>query len=203
MARPVPKRDGLPKDDLYSQATGWFRVYVDTNFGGAWYKGAPKDDRSATRSRYGYIIMYAGMPLCWVSKLQTEIALSSTESEYIGISEATRQVIPIMELLQELKGAGFNIGSTTPIIRCKVFENNSGAMKMATVHKWRPRTKHIATKYHHFRDYVKRGQIVIEAISTENQPADILTKPVNETINNRHCHTIMGNAPTPDDEREC
>ena len=110
-------------------------MYFDANFAGAWHKGAPEDDQSAARSRYGYIIMYAGMPLCWVSKLQTEIALSSIESEYIGISEATRQVIPIIELLQELKEAGFNIGNTTPTIRCKVFEDNSGEMEMATVHK--------------------------------------------------------------------
>lgn len=134
-----------------------FRVYVDADFAGAWYKGAPKDDRSAARSRYGYIIVYAGMPLCWVSKLQTEIALSSTESEYIGILEATQQVIPIMELLQELKEAGIKIGDTTPTIRCKVFEDNSGTMEMTTINEWHPHTKHIATKYHHFRDYVKRG----------------------------------------------
>ena len=112
-----------------------FRVYVDADFAGAWYKGAPEDDRSAARSRYGCIFTYAGMLLCWVSELQTEIALSSTKSKYIGISEATKQVIPIMELLQELKEAGFNIGNTTPTIRCKVFEDNSGEMEMATVHK--------------------------------------------------------------------
>ena len=147
--------------------------------------------------------MYAGMPLYWVSKLQTEIALSSRESMYIGILEATRQVILIMELLQELKEAGFNIDSTPPTIRCKVFEDNSGAMEMATVYKCRPRTKHVATKYHYFRDYVKRGQIIIKAISNNNQPADVLTKLVNKMINNRHYHTIMGSSPTPDDEMEC
>ena len=180
-----------------------FKVYVDADFAGGWYKGAPLEDRAAARSRYGYIIMYAGMPICWVSKLQTEVAMSSTESEYIGISEATREVIPIMELLKELKEAGFNIGETTPTISCKIFEDNSGAIEMATVHKWRPRTKHIATKYHHFRDYVTSGQIKMEYISTDNQPADILTKPVNEQINTRHKITIMGKLEGNNDEREC
>ena len=83
------------------------RVYVDANFEGVWYKGAPQDDRRAARFRYGYIIMYTGMRLRWVSKLQTRIALSSAKNKYIGISEGTRHVIPIMELLQELKEAGF------------------------------------------------------------------------------------------------
>ena len=63
---------------------------------------------------------------------------------------------------------------------------------MARVHKYRPRTKHVNVKYHHFRDYVDKGEITISAISTKEQPADILTKPVNETILRKHRKSIMG-----------
>ena len=52
-----------------------------------------------TQSRYGFIISYLGVPIILKSQLQTEIALSSTESEYIGISYALREAIPIMQLL--------------------------------------------------------------------------------------------------------
>ena len=61
------------------------------------------------RSQHGYVIKYAGCPLLWKSQLQTEIALSSTESEYTGLSYALRDAIPIMELLKELKSEGFPI----------------------------------------------------------------------------------------------
>lgn len=71
-----------------------------------------------------------------------------------------------MNLLKELKEAGFTVDSTIPTISCRVFEDNSGAIKMVSVHKWRPRTKHISSKYHHFRGYVNNGFIKVEAIST-------------------------------------
>ena len=66
---------------------------------------------------------------------------------------------------------------------CKVFEDNSGAIEMARTHKYRPRTKHLNVKLHHFRDYVSRGEILINQISSNIQLADYLTKPVNiETL---------------------
>jgi len=137
--RPDPKRD--------------LEVYVDADFAGNWDPKEP-NERDTARSRHGYIIMYKGCPILWKSQLQGEIALSSTKSEYIGLSHALREVIPLMHMLQEMKGLGFEINSTTPKIHCRVFEDNSGALEMAKVHKYRARTKHLNTKYHHFRDYV-------------------------------------------------
>ena len=139
-----------------------------------------------------YIIMYAGCPLVWKSQLQTKIALSSTESEYTGLSYALQEAIPIMELLKEMRGHGFEVLDPHPRVHCKVFEDNSGALEIATVHKWRPRTKHLATKLHHFRSYITKGDITIHLISTEDQPADILTKSLNHEVLTRHQKTIMG-----------
>ena len=116
--------------------------------------------------------------MVWKSQLQTEIALSSTESEYTGLSYALREVIPIMNLLNEMRDEGFKINSKTPKIKVRVFEDNSGALEMAKNHKYRPRTKHLNNRLHHFRDYVSRGEIDIVKIDTLNQLADILTKPV-------------------------
>jgi hypothetical protein len=85
----------------------------------------------------------------------------------------------MMELLKEMKKLRFPIRSTTPQVHCKVFEDNSGALEIATTHKFRPRTKHLNVKLHHFRDYVTRKEISIHPISTTEQLADYLTKPVN------------------------
>ena len=87
-----------------------------------------------------------------------------------------------MGMLNEMKKLGFPVRSETPKVHCKVFEDNSGALEMAKIHKYRPRTKHICTKLHHFRDYVTRGEITIHPIDTKDQIADFLTKPVSESI---------------------
>ena len=166
-------------------------MFVDADFAGNWN---PKEanDRDTARSRHGYIIMYKGCPILWKSQLQGEIALSSTESEYIGLSYALREVIPLMKLLNEMKQHGFNIGSTTPEVRCKVFEDNSGALEMAKVHKFRARTKHLNTKLHHFRDYVTRKEIIPLPVESSDQLADYLMKPVNETTLQKLRRIVMG-----------
>jgi len=65
-----------------------FNVYVDADFAGNWNKEDSSEESYTARSRHGYIIMYAGCPITWASQLQTEIALSSIESEFIGLSMA-------------------------------------------------------------------------------------------------------------------
>ena len=169
-----------------------FDVYVDADFAGNWNKDDASEEGYTARSRHGYIIMYSGCPITWASRLQTEVALSSTESEFIGLSQALRTTIPMMELLKELKQNGFVIADYIPKVHCRVFEDNSGAIEIAKVPKMRPRTKHINIKYHHFRDYVERGEVTVHPIDTKDQPADMLTKPLNETTLSKHRTFIMG-----------
>ena len=56
--------------------------------------------------------MYAGCPVIWCSKLQTEIALSTTEAEYISLSQATRDVLPFMDFLKEIAPRTKHIATT-------------------------------------------------------------------------------------------
>jgi hypothetical protein len=65
---------------------------------------------------------------------------------------------------------------------CTVFEDNNGALEMASTPKIRPQTKHINIKYHHFREAVHQGIIRIEHIDTTQLQADIITKPLMERI---------------------
>jgi hypothetical protein len=140
------------------------------------------DDPGTSKSRSGYVIQYAGCPVAWASKLQTIIALSSCEAEYVSLSESLRDTIPLMELVKEIDKAGFKVISTTANVHCKAFEDNSGALELARLPKMRPRTKHINIKYHHFREHVRLGIIKIFPISTENQLADIFTKPLPQNL---------------------
>jgi len=75
--------------------------WVDASHASEWSSKTAINDSSTARSRMGYLITYAGCPMHWASKMQTEIALSSTEAEYIALSQAMREVIPIMLLLNE------------------------------------------------------------------------------------------------------
>ena len=88
--------------------------------------------------------------------------------------------------MQEMRRHGFPISKTENKVFCTVFEDNIGAIEMANHHKYRPRTKHLNIKLHHFRDYVTRKEIIIRSIKTKDQPADLLTKGLNEVLTIRH-----------------
>ena len=137
--------------------------------------------------------MHDGCPILHKSQLQGEICLSSCESEYTGLSYALRDATPIMELLKEMKKNGFPISKTNSKVHCKVFEDNSGALEMAKIHKYRPRTKHLNVKLHHFRHYVDvTKEITIHKICTTQQPADMLTKPLNAQLLCKHRKFVNG-----------
>jgi len=63
-------------------------------------------DKSTAKSRTGYVIMYAGCLVTWASKVQTEVALSTTEAELIAMSEGLRTAIPSMNLIEEMMEQG-------------------------------------------------------------------------------------------------
>ena len=69
-----------------------------------------------------------------------------------------------------------NIESKCPSVKCKVFEDNNDTIELAKAPKIRPRTKHIALKYHHFREHVRKCLIEINPIDTLEQVANIFTK---------------------------
>ena len=161
-------------------------------------------DPSTSKSRSGWIIFYAGCPVSWASKLQSQVALSTTEAEYIAMSQSLRNVIPIMGLLQEMREQNCNDLCTEPYVYCKVFEDNSGALELARLPKLCPRTKHINVCYHHFREHVRKGLIKIFPVDTKDQIADALTKPLAQNDFQRHRCFMCGKWPSQATKvREC
>ena len=84
-------------------------------------------ERTTALSRTGFVIKYAGCPILWQSKLQGEVAQSTTAAEYIALSMAIREVLPIMYLLLDMHDRGLLPEFKTPRVHCKVFKDNSGA----------------------------------------------------------------------------
>jgi hypothetical protein len=150
--------------------------YVDADFAGLWNYESDQDP-VCVKSRTGYVMTLGGCPILWNSKLQTEIALSTTESEYISLSQAMRELIPLRRLLFEIATAMKLPEVKGTVIKSTVFEDNNGAITTATAVKMTPRTKHIAVKYHFFKSHVnERTGISLSKINTDLQKADIFTK---------------------------
>jgi hypothetical protein len=151
-----------------------FECYCDANVSGNWNKAFTAVDPSTgtAKSRSGWIIFYAGCPVSWASKLQSQVVLSTTEAEYIAMSQSLCDVIPVMNLLAEMRGQDFQVICNKPHVYCKVFEDNSGALELARLPTLHPRTKYINVCYHHFREHVRKGLIKKFPVDTKDQIAD-------------------------------
>jgi hypothetical protein len=115
----------------YSPSVHSFNCWADSDFVGNWEKSIAMEDINTARHNQAI--------------LQTEIALSTTEAEYISLSTALREFIPLMNILSELKDQLDHDIIKFPTFHCKLFEDNSGAYELATTPKMHARTKHNST----------------------------------------------------------
>ena len=172
-----------------------YECFVDASFAGEWDKHRTQQaitDPNTARSRTGYVIMYAGVPITWGSRLQVEVCLSSCEAEMVALSQATRENIYLLRLMADAKSHGIDMNFSNAKIHCKVLEDNTGTVTIATEPKIRPRTKHLNQKYWHFIQFLRQGLMSISWISTENQLADLLTKPLNDIAFHKFTAAICG-----------
>jgi hypothetical protein len=163
----ILKPDGTMKVDMF----------VDASFAGLWgYED--KHDPACVKSRSGFVIFMGGCPILWGSKLQTEIALSTMEAEYIALSESMKQLICIKRLIVAIAHAIGKSPEAVMKIKSTVFEDNAACLTLGKLEAPRttPRTKHFAIKYHWFRDQLQPNNIELQHVETNNQIADILTK---------------------------
>ena len=159
-------------------------MYVDADFAGLWGVEAPNDPTSV-KSRSGHIISISGCYLIAKSCLQTSIAQSTGESEYIALSHSLRALIPIRSTLLEILKTIDLPDHLKATLHSKVIsdfntlvhEDNSSALMLATEQRVTPRTKHYAVKMHWFWSIInERNNIDIVKVDTKLQQADYLTK---------------------------
>ena len=105
------------------------RCYIYADFYGGWDQ-ADANNAENFMSRMGYVIMYAGCPVLWCSKLLTETDLSTTEAEYTALSQAMHDIIPFMALMKEVLFT-FDIHLPNPEVFCKVSEDNQSCIAVA------------------------------------------------------------------------
>ncbi|GJW65468.1 copia protein [Tanacetum coccineum] len=105
----------------------------------------------------------------WFSKKQTVLAISTTEAEYVGAEKACQQALWMKHALID-----YDIRHDDILIMC----DNKGAIELSKNPVQHSRTKHIEIRYHFLRNNVRKGNISIENFSSEDNFADILTKPL-------------------------
>ncbi|KAG8485343.1 hypothetical protein CXB51_021504 [Gossypium anomalum] len=132
--------------------------YVDADFAG---------DLDRRRSLTGYVFTIGGCAISWKATLQTTVALSTTEAEYMAITEACKEAIWLKGLFSELNE---DLQIST------VFCDSQSAIFLTKDQMFHERTKHIDVRYHFVRDIIARGDIVVSKISTHENPADMMTK---------------------------
>ncbi|CZS90381.1 uncharacterized protein RCO7_14004 [Rhynchosporium graminicola] len=133
--------------------------YCDSDYAG---------DIGTAKSTSGYSFYIGSCLFSWKSKLQSIIAQSTTEAEYIAINSAVKEAIYIRQLLTEL---GYYFQERFP-----VFTDNNSALLLSKNPQFHERTKHIAMKYHFIRDLINQDTIDLIYISTLKQKADGFTK---------------------------
>ena len=105
--------------------------------------------------------------------MQTIIAQSTTEAEYIAINSAAKEAVFIKQLMIEL--GAYNQA------KFPIYTDNEGALALAKNPVFHERTKHIAVKYHYIRQLIEEGIIDLVYINTKDQKSDELTKPLDKT----------------------
>lgn len=128
------------------------------------------EDRLDRKSNSGYIFQINGGTISWSCKKQTCVSLSSTEAEFIALSDACKEAIWIRQLLEDMK-----IHQNSPTV---IFEDNQSCIRLIKDQKLSNRTKHIDTKIHFVKDHVDQNHIVCTYCPSEEMIADMLTKPL-------------------------
>jgi hypothetical protein len=151
-------------------------AYPDGDFAGMYGHEKPTDPACA-KSHSGFVIVCAGVPVLWQSKLQTQTALYTMKAKVIALGECMRELITIMDMVQSLAVAvGIPAGDVK--MRVSVHEDNLGALVLAETlpPQFTPHSKYYATKTIWFHEEINKHGIKLLKIDTSEQLGDMFTK---------------------------
>jgi hypothetical protein len=167
--------------------------YPDADFAGLWNRD-DKQDPHCIRSRTGYVICLSDCPVLWVSKLQSEILLSTMEAEYVSLSTSCRDLFPIIDLTKEICSSLSLQLDDIVNMHVKIHEDNVGTLILGKLEPRRmtPRSKHYAVKYHWFREQIGPRNVELVKIATADQLGDVFTKGLDKISFKRLRKKLMG-----------
>ena len=125
-----------------------------------------------------------GVPVSWKSRGQKSVTLSSTEAEFVALSEAAKEIKFIVQVMESM---GLQV--ELPIV---VRADNVGAIGLSKNLSTSQRTKHINVRYNFVREFVEDEFIKIIFVRSEENHADIFTKNVNREVFEKHVENFVG-----------
>jgi hypothetical protein len=147
-------------------------VNVDSDYAG---------DLDTRHSISDYIFSLCGSAVSWKASLQSVVALSTTEAEYVASTEGVKEAICMRGLISELG---------VPQDALKVYCDSHSAICLTKNGMFQFKTKHVDIKYQFIRDVVPEGKIIVVKVHTDENPADMLTKPLSNT-KFKHCLDLV------------
>lgn len=135
----------------------------------------------------GFIIYFCGALISWKLKLQQSPTISSTECEYVAISDVVCEIMYIQNILRSL---GIHIG--LPVI---VEVDNLGTIYLANNASSSVCTKHIDIHYHFVQDYCEHGIVLVHLVLGTFQRSDVMTKNTSSAIYKKHTPNFIRTPP--------
>ncbi|CAA0830164.1 cysteine-rich RLK (RECEPTOR-like protein kinase) 8 [Striga hermonthica] len=144
---------------VFGRGTLTLSGFVDADFAGS--------DHDKRRSTTGYVFTYGGTAVSWISKLQKIVTLSTTEAEYVAVTEAAKELVWLQNFLNELGRPQEDVA---------LCNDSQSAIHLAKNPAFHSRTKHIKVKYHFIRQLLEKKMLQLKKIRGDINPADMLTK---------------------------
>jgi hypothetical protein len=126
-------------------------------------------DKDSRRSTIGYVFTIGGTTVSWISKLQKVVSLSTTDAEYVAATEASKEIIWLQRLMEELGKKQENN---------RLYCDSESVIHLAKNSSFHSKTKNIQLRYHFIRSTLEYGHLKLEKIHTSQNPTDMLTKGV-------------------------
>ena len=131
------------------------------------------EDRADRKSNTGFVIFMNGGTVSWCCRKQDIVSLSSAESEYIALAETCKEVIWLRGVLKEM--------DTKQEEATTIHTDSQSCIAMIKNQRFSNKTKHIDVRYHFIRDQMEKKTINLSYVSTEENTADLMTKPLGGT----------------------
>jgi hypothetical protein len=152
----------------------YLKAFCDSDYAG---------DKDSRRSVTGYVIYFMGNLICWKSKSQKSVTLSSTEAEYVSISEVVKDVSFVKNVIDFL--------DEKLALPVEVKVDNIGAIYLADNGTSNNRTKHIDTRWHYVRELIANGTVKVSFVKSEENDSDPYTKNLGRELYGKHTAKYM------------
>jgi len=141
-------------------------------------------DPETRTSISGFVLYLCGAPISWKSKSQKGVTMSSTEAEFVALSETAKEVKFVYQVLTTM-----GVQVRTPMI---VHVDNIGAIFMSKTVAILQRTKHVDIRYRFVNEMVDEGFIEVIFVRTDKNDSDMFTKNLGGELHGRHSSAMVG-----------